>query len=94
LYELFVFLVASSTTITFSLVSSAEDFLSTFFFYFFFFLASLELERAANPFPDEEYFIIVWSELGKEKKSSQIRVERGIDTNQKEKEREAVDVLR
>jgi hypothetical protein len=36
----------------------------------------------------------VWSELGKEKKSSQIRVERGIDTNQKEKEREAVDVLR
>jgi hypothetical protein len=93
LYELFVFLVASSTTITFSLVSSAEDFLSTFFFYSFF-LASLELERAANPFPDEEYFIIVWSELGKEKKSSQIRVERGIDTNQKEKEREAVDVLR
>jgi hypothetical protein len=64
------------------------------FSFTFFFLASLELERAANPFPDEEYFIIVWSELGKEKKSSQIRVERGIDTNQKEKEREAVDVLR
>jgi hypothetical protein len=69
-------------------------FFPPFSFTFFFFLASLELERAANPFPDEEYFIIVWSELGKEKKSSQIRVERGIDTNQKEKEREAVDVLR